>query len=104
MFFCMFYLSFLSFLTYYYEYPIKPNDLVKKKRLPPCLSLNRYSNAPVLDLIPEVVAVGWNDPARSGGVELASIKIWYQMCVTSDRRQRNHTKRFALFLWNKHFG
>ena len=26
----MFYLSFLSFLTYYYEYPIKPNDLVKK--------------------------------------------------------------------------
>ena len=34
MFSVCFILSFLScFLTYYYEYPIKPNDLEKKKHL-----------------------------------------------------------------------
>jgi hypothetical protein len=57
-----------------------------------------------LDLIPEVVAVGWNDAARSGGVELASIKIWYEMCVTTDGCQRDNAKRFTHFPRNKHFG
>ena len=66
--------------------------------------MNRYRNTPVLDLIPEVVAVGWDDAARSGGVELSSIEIWYEMCVTTDRCQRNNAKRFGTFPPHKLFG